>query len=240
MTRVRFVPIVGAVVLTGLLLAGCGAVVDGQGTVGGSTAPTDFPSSSGASTPSTPGSSTSAPPTSAPTSGPSGASVDLTCPDVSFPNAALSFRCITTGMRFSVNPTFPTTMVKTVEAATGWSLDTGATAYLGSATSPPAISSDVRADMIESGSYGTSPSVHLDGAKYLTVDGHRAYLTTDTVTLSRTYAQSRGTKVRTEKRWLLVIAVGSRYTLWYASIPDLAKQLWSKVDGVISSIRVDA
>jgi hypothetical protein len=209
----RLVPLLALAVL----LAGCSDVVHGTGSVlgGGPRQP------GGAST------SPAAPPTA--------------CPRVVYPAAKLTFNCITAGMRtFYQDTVWPVSERKTVEPSTGWSYDEGA-GHWGSPEGVALvdIALNVRQQMLDAGSYGGQPKVRTVVSRPTTVDGAPAYLVQTTFGINPAYAHQVGTKVREERMWMLAIRVASNdVSLWYVSVPDLAKSLWAKVPRVIASIKV--
>jgi hypothetical protein len=209
---------VTAVALTGLL-AGCADVVNGTGTAaraGGTTSP-DFGAPSGATV-------------AAPTP----------CPHVTYAQAKLSFDCIDTGFTPHYDSgVWPLRESKTVEAATGWVVEEGA-GHWGTTDgqSLTDIASNVRDQMVEAGDYGDNPTVSTIGTEG-TVGGAKAATLEVTFTLDPTWAKTRGTKVEQEKLWLIAIEVGTDdVSLWYTSIPDLARSLWAKVPSIIDTIEV--
>lgn len=227
-------------VLAALTLTGCSDVVDGSGSEAAPSSTGGFPSDSTGPTGPTP---TDTPTTSGPTTGTtgSGPAPKFTCPDVTYSSAEMTFNCISNAMTVRTEgKIFPITMAQKVEA-TGWQMEMGAELYEGSATSFPAISGDVRGDLLDSGAYGTSPTYDLDTVNYSTISGKPAYITIDTVILNPAWAATRKTAVKIEKRWLVIIELApGRYTLWFASIPDIAKQFWAQVPTSIGSIKINA
>jgi hypothetical protein len=177
------------------------------------------------------------------TGAPDGGQVNppTTCPDVRYPGAHLRFSCITTGLSANYSgPVWPVREIKTVEEATGWVLEEGA-GHWGSADgqSLAAIATGIRHKMIEVGGYGEKPVVRTVAARRTTVDGKPAFLLQTTVHLNPSWAHSAGTKVREERLWIVAIETAPEdVSLWYASIPNLARQLWSKVPAIIASIQV--
>lgn len=201
-----------------LLLAGCTDVVDGAGTAPRASAPGGDPSEQ-------------QPAPAAPTG----------CPRVVYPGARLTFRCITTGMRaFYDGDVWPVSERVTVERSTGWLLEEGG-GHWGSADGVALvdIALTVRQQMIDDGSYGSQPSVRTTASRPTHVDGRPAYLVQTSFGINRHWARGAGTAVRQERLWLLAIEIAPNdVSLWYASLPDLAEQLWPKVPAVIASIRV--
>jgi hypothetical protein len=197
------------------LLAGCASVVDGSGT----TALT--PGSSGGSGPA--------------------AQVATPCQHVVYPHAKLSFDCFTTGFTPQYNgDVWPLRESKTVEASTGWVVEEGA-GHWGSADGESLgdIAANVRQRMVTSGGYGDGPSFATSVDKDLTVNGAKAHLLQTTFTVNPAWAKQSGTKVKHEILWIVALQVGTNdVSLWYASVPDLAKSLWPKVPAAIDSIRV--
>jgi hypothetical protein len=211
--RRRLVP---AIVLVALL-AGCSDVVSGNGVLGVGKR------------------SSAAGGTTAPPAPPTG------CPHVVYPGAKLSFNCITTGMRtFRQDNVWPFSEIKTVEPSTGWSLDEGA-GHWGSQDGVALVDIvlNVRQQMLDNQSYGTQPTVRTVVSKPTTVDGAPAYLVQTNFFINPAYAKQSGTKVKEERSWMLAIQVApGDVSLWYVSLPDLAKSLWPKVPQLIDSIKV--
>ena len=228
------------------LLAGCADVVDGTGSsaLGGGrtgTAPApDFPSASGPGAPSASGPSASEPARPTP-SGSASVAAPTSCPHVVYPAARIAFDCITGGLTAtSSNGFWPLSEYKTVEATTHWVLEEGAGHWGPSdGKSLAAISVAVRDQMVHDGGYGDGPKITTDRNADTTVDGAKAHVLQTTFTLDPAWAAKRGTKVKQEKLWVVAIEVGSDdVSLWYTSVPDLAKSLWSRVPAVIGAIKV--
>jgi hypothetical protein len=215
----RFAPLVALAVLLG----GCTDVVDGAGTA--------LRAGSGGPSSGNGGPSSVDPSPAAPTG----------CPRVVYPGAQLTFRCITTAMRAHYDGNvWPVSERQTVESATGWFLEEGA-GHWGSADGAELvdIALTVRQQMIDDGSYGTQPAVRTRASRPTHVDGRPGYLVQTTFDINPAWARSEGTKVRQERLWLLAIEIARNdVSLWYVSVPDLTKQLWSKVPATIASIRV--
>jgi hypothetical protein len=163
------------------------------------------------------------------------------CPHVVYPGARLSFTCITTGMAsFYDGPVWPVSERKTVEKSTRWVLEEGA-GHWGSPVSQSlaTIAVTVRQQMIGVGGYGADPRITTDASRPTKVDGHDAYLLQTTFTLNPRWAHEDGTRVKQEKLWIIAIEVADNdVSLWYASLPDLEKDLWPKVPATIASIQV--
>ncbi len=230
------------VLTTAGLLASCASVVDGSGRTVRTVGPASGSATGSLPTPSTASSSVAA--STPPASGPStdtGAQAATPCPHVVFPRAKLSFDCITTGFTPSFDsPTWPLVEARAVEAKTGWVLEEGA-GHWGSAEGHTLgdIANAVRQHMIDLGGYGTKPNVDTVAAKDTTVGGVKAHLVQTTFTINPAWAKTRGTKVKQERLWIVALQVGSDdVSLWYTSIPDLAKSLWPKVPATIASIQV--
>lgn len=226
------------------LLAGCSDVVDGNGALGGA------PGQSGASSsPDFPG-QTNAPGGSAGASAPSlppGGSAAITappptlCPHVRFTEAKLAFDCLGSGFQEDTNGSiWPLRESKTVESATGWMVEEGA-GHWGATDghSLAEIATNVRSHMAADGGYGDAPTITTLADVDTRVDGAAAHLLHTRFTLNPTWAKSQKTAVKQEQLWILAIKVGSDdVSLWYASIPDLVKDLWAKVPSIIKSIKV--
>jgi hypothetical protein len=228
----------GIVVAT--LLSACSTTVDGTGHAAGApTNATDFPTSSGAPTPTAP-TPTPSSDSSSGSSSPSTPTGSFTCPSITYPHAHLTFACITTGLTLNTaNTIWPVSLFKKVES-TGWVLEEGA----GNWGDPKSaslrdVALEVRTQMIEDHGYGSSPSLKVARDADTTVGGVPAHVLQTTITLNPSWAHGRGTKVKSEHLWIVAMKVSdSDYTLWYTSIPDLAKTLWPKVPATIASIRV--
>jgi hypothetical protein len=254
--------LVAAAAAGALLLAGCGDVVNGTGNtaVGGGSAAgpssgRDFPSASpsgsnrsggtngsggsGGSSGSNPSGSASGSPI--PPTGSGAAALPSPCPHVSYPGAHLSFTCITTGLTAHYQgPVWPVSEAKTVEPASGWVLEEGA-GHWGPAAghSLATITRTVRQQMIDTDGYGDRPTVTTVADKDTTVDGAKAHLLQSTITLNAAWATQNRTKVRQEKLWIIAVQVApDDVSLWYASIPDLARSLWPRVPSIIDTIKV--
>lgn len=214
MTRLRRL---ASVITLAVLLGGCSNVISGTGAVLGA------------------GSRGGGSSTVAPTAPPTG------CPHVVYPGARLRFNCITAGMRaFLQDGVWPVSERKTVERSTGWSYDEGA-GHWGSpdGTALVDIALNVRQQMLDAGSYGTQPTVRTVISKPTEVDGVRAYLVQTDLGINPAYAHEVGTKVKEERLWIVAIQVAPNdVSLWYVSVPDLAKPLWAKVPQLIASIKV--
>jgi hypothetical protein len=208
----RLVPIIA---LVGLL-AGCSDVLHGAGTAFG-------PGPAGGN------------------SAPAPAARATGCPHVVYAAAKLSFDCISAGMRtFYQDEVWPVSERKAVEPSTGWSYDEGA-GHWGSPDGVALvdIALNVRQQMLDAQSYGAQPKVRTVVSKATKVDGAPAYLVQTDFEINPAYAHQVGTKVRTERMWMLAIQVAPNdISLWYVSVPDLAKSLWSKVPQLIASIKV--
>jgi hypothetical protein len=192
------------------LLTACTDVVNGSGTSGVSGGPTI----SGSPTP---------------------------CPHVAYPAARLAFDCITTGLTAAYHgEVWPVQEYKIVEPATGWVLETGA-GHWGSPNgqSLEDIALNVRQQMVDAGGYGGHPTMVTDANRATTVDGATAREVQTTFSINPAWARSDGTKVKQEKLWIVAIEVGAGdVSLWYTSVPDLAKSLWPTVPSAIATIRV--
>jgi hypothetical protein len=199
-----------------VLLAGCTGAVQGSGSVVGA-----GPVAGGSTTP--------------PAAAPSG------CPHVDYPGAHLRFTCLVAGMRaFYQGAVWPVSERKVVEPSTGWVLEEGG-GHWGSPDGVALvdIALNVRQQMLDVGSYGNQPTIRTVLSEPTTVDGARAYLVQTTFGINGGYAREVGTKVEQERLWILAIEVApDDVSLWYVSVPDLVKSLWSKVPKVIASIKV--
>lgn len=227
-------------------LAGCAETVDGSGSEVqvSSSGGTDFPTDSTptSSLPTFPSSDTSTPvPTPTTSSSGSSPSPNFRCPQITYASARMTFNCLSNDMKVQTGgKVFSISMAQTVETSSQLEMEMGAMLYSGTRTSFPAISSEIRLGMISQGYYGTNPTYDLDGVNYSTIDGYKAYTTADTITYNPTWARSAKTAAKTEKRWLVIIQLDTdRYTLWFASVPDLAKQYWPQVQAAINSIQIN-
>ncbi len=229
------------VVIVGLaLLCACSSVVDGKGGTTDSAVPSaggthDFPAPSAAA--STPAPNTATP--GSPAAESSTPPAALRCPTISVPAARLTFTCIDNAMTSDASVLWPVQMIKQVES-TGWALEEGL-AHVGSpaGTSLAQLATAFRAKMVEGGAYLPDPKVATISNKATKIDGAPAHLLQTMLTLNTAQAAKRGTKVRQEQLWIVAIQVGTDdVTAWHVSVPDLVKNLWPKVPGVISSIKV--
>jgi len=207
--------VLAAVVLVASL-AGCTEVTDGSGSA--------VAAGPSASSP-TPGSI--APPTG--------------CPHVEYPGAQLQFDCITTGMHaVRDGEVWPFSERRTVEPSTGWILEQGA-GHWGSADGAALvdIALTVRQQMLDADSYGVHPTVRTGASRATEVDGRPAYLVRTTFGINPAWARGEGTAVKQERMWLLAIEVAPNdVSLWYVSLPDIVRALWSEVPAAIASIKV--
>jgi hypothetical protein len=245
--RPRFVAGALGIVLA-TVLAACSTTVDGSGHAANAaptTAPTnatDFPTTSGAPAPPAPSTSDSS---SVPSGGSSSSGAptgSFTCPSIVYPHAHLKFDCITAGLTLNTaNAIWPVSLYREVEGNTHWVLEEGA----GNWGDPKSaslrdVTVEVRTQMVDSSGYGTSPTLTVVRDADATVGGVPAHVLQTTITLNPSWARSRGTKVKSEHLWIVAMKVSATdYTLWYASIPDLAEALWPKVPAVMASIRVE-
>jgi hypothetical protein len=158
-----------------------------------------------------------------------------------YPAARLAFDCITTGLRvFRDGPVWPFAERRVVEPATDWLVEQGA-GHWGSADGVALvdIALNVRQQMLDAESYGTSPTVRTVTSRRTEVDGHPAYLLRTTFGINPAWAKGAGTEVKQERLWLLAIRVAHNdVSLWYASVPDIVSSLWHKVPAAIASISV--
>lgn len=235
--------VVGAVgIVVATLLAACSTTVDGSGHAAGApTNATDFPTSSGAPTPTAPTPSESSDSSSG-SSSPSTPTGSFTCPSITYPHAHLRFDCITSGLSLNTaNSVWPVSLYKEVEAKTHWVLEEGAGNWGDpKTTSLRDVALDVRSQMVENTGYGSSPTLKVVRDADTTVGGVPAHVLQTTITLNPSWAKGRGTKVKSEHLWIVAMKVSATdYTLWYTSIPDLAKTLWPKVPAIMDSIRVE-
>lgn len=221
-------------------LGACASTVDGSGhAVAPSSQPSGFPTPSQSPAPTPTDSSSPAPPTgSSPSSEPG---EHLTCPTITYPHAHLRFDCIDPGLTLGTNAVWPVSLHKTVEKSTGWVLEEGAGNWgAPGSDSMSGIAREVRTQMIGGGGYGKSPKLNVVRDSAARVGGVQARVLQTNITLNRAWAKARGTKVTSEHLWIVVMKVSdSDYTLWYTSIPNFASNLWSKVNAVMDSIRVD-
>lgn len=228
------------------LLAGCASVVSGSGATAPSSAPGghDFPSPSGSAAPGTavvpvPSQSGSAPGSSGP--GSSRVSPPTRCPRVSYPYAHLAFDCITAGMTQNLGgQVWPLAESKPVASGGDWVLEEGA-GHWGPANgeSLAAIAANVRQQMLDAGGYGQNPTAHTDEDTDTKVDGAPAHLLQTTMTINPAWARANNVTVKQEKLWIIAIRVGTNdVSLWYTSLPDLARALWPKVPAIIATIKV--
>lgn len=238
-------PVAFAVLAVAALLAACSQVVDGSGSAQVSAGPSgsasvDFPSGS-ASGSLTPPIETPSPSLTGSASGSPAAGQDFSCPTITYPLAHLAFQCIVATMTPETNDkVWPLREFDTVEPTTNWSMDMGA-GHWGQreGRSLGEITVNVRQQMLGQGAYGTSPTVTTTASDDKTVAGVPAHVLQTTFTLNRAFAKKRHTKVKIEKLWIVALEVGTDdVSLWYVSVPDLAKSHWPDVDDAIGSIRV--
>jgi hypothetical protein len=225
--------VLAALLVAAATVSGCtGTTVLGQGSTQlQPNAPSQFPSSSTPSSPSTP---------TAPGGGSSSAAAPTGCPRVDFPAARITFDCITTAMVPGTDPVWPLVVDRTVEKATGWTVDEGAGTVPGDTHALAGLTTSVRTAMVtESGAYGQNPKVTTVRNADTKVGGVPAHVLQSTITLNPAWAAKAGTKVKAEHLWIVALQVdSSEATLWYVSVPDLVSSLWAKVPSVIDSIKV--
>jgi hypothetical protein len=139
------------------------------------------------------------------------------------------------------DPVWPLSLAHVVEPRTDWSVSAGA-GHLGSphGRSLRSITSYVRGEMVSNGNYGRPrPAVRTLSARRITVHGAHAFVLESQFRLNASYRRASHERVHVEKSWTLAIRVGRNdYSLWFVSIPDLAKRLWRTVPADIASIRV--
>ncbi|PZS32785.1 MAG: hypothetical protein DLM58_09150 [Pseudonocardiales bacterium] len=243
MSAARSIRAASAAVLLAAVLSACATTVNGTGRFAGTGVPQsgDFPSptTGSSSTSALPPSqaSTPAPPSNSGTSRPAGT---FTCPTIRYPFAHLAFDCIVGGMAVDTKDNiWPLRLYKTVEASTSWVFEEGAGNWGDPGSkSLTDIALAVRTRMITAGGYGTSPTPTTVTDTDTTVGGAPAHVLQTTITLNPAWAKGRGTKVTSEKLWIVVLKVGAKDdSLWYTSIPNLASELWPKVPAIIQSIR---
>ena len=93
--------------------------------------------------------------------------------------------------------------------------------------------------MLDEQSYGVAPTMRTTVSRPTEVDGRPAYLLRTTFGINPAWARGEGTAVKQERLWLLAIEVApGDVSLWYCSVPDLARSLWSKVPAAIAGIEV--
>lgn len=217
--------VAAAALAVAALVSAC-STVDGTGSVASGT-----PSGGGSITRSGPVIPSSVPGSPAPAS--------YECPVARFPLANLSFECVTDDMSTAASPIFSLVLAKQVEAGTGWRLEMGAVRYNQGPSSGPDIVKGVGQQQVELESYGEDPTVRPVQRASRQVDGRPAYLVVDDITLNPTWARNEGTKVKVERRWLMAVetTTGS-FSVFFASIPDLEKQLWPKMAAVLDSVKI--
>jgi hypothetical protein len=222
-------------------VAACSSTVEGSGhAVAVSSQATDFPTSASAPAPAPSASSATAtaspvPPTGAP-------SGEFSCPTITYPHAHLTFDCITGGLTLSTsNAIWPVSLHKTVEPSTNWVLEEGAGNWGDPGSrSATSIARGIRSQMIADGGYGSSPTLRVLQDADTTVAGVPAHVLQTAITLNPAWARGHGTKVTSERLWIVVMKVSdSDDTVWYTSIPNLASSLWPRVATIMKSIRVD-
>jgi hypothetical protein len=175
------------------------------------------------------------------TPAPGGVAPPTECPHVDYPAARLRFDCITTGLSAVRNgPVWPFSESRVVEPSTGWFLEQGA-GHWGSPEGVALvdIALDVRQQMIDAESYGVAPTVRTDASRAAEVDGRPAYVLRTTFVINPEWARGEGTAVEQERLWVLAIEVAPNdVSLWYVSLPDIVRALWSKVPAAMASIKV--
>ncbi|GAB2487550.1 hypothetical protein [Jatrophihabitans fulvus] len=222
--------VAAALAVAATVLTAC-STVDGSGSVasGASAVPSGFPSApAGTAGPVIP---SSVPGSAAPGS--------YRCPDARFPLADLSFTCVTDGMTVSSGPVFSPVLSREVEAGTGWRLEMSAERWNQGPSSAPAIVQAISQEQVGLESYGEDPTVRQVQRTTRTVSGRPAYLAVDDITINPTWARSEGTKVKVERRWLMVVETTTdNFSVFFASIPDLEKQLWPRMGDVLDSVKI--
>lgn len=230
----------------------CTSVVDGSGQTAGSVRPPSggsaLPTPSGsaglpAPTGSRPVPTGSAPSPTATSSSPTGTSagppISIACPTIVFPPAHLRFACIDNELTFAgADGVWPLNLARPVEPT--WQMAEGA-GHWGAAKgrSLRAIAENVRQQMIAANAYGPTPAVRTLTSKAMRVAGTEAWLLQTEFTISPAYRKQKSLKVKVERAWIVAITIGDDdVSLWYVTLPDEVKQLWSKVDSVIATIRV--
>jgi hypothetical protein len=240
-----------AVLVVAALATACTSVVEGTGSGAGGSRPTgDFPTPTGTAAPPTPtggfpaptGTASAPAPTGtartpAPTA--SGGPISVTCPTIVFPPAHLRFACIDDDLTIGADDAvWPLNLVKPVEPS--WQLAEGA-GHWGSAKghSLAAIARNVRQQMLDTNAYGPDPAVKTLASKQMQVAGTAGWVLQTEFTISPAYRTQKSLKVKVERSWIVAVTVGDDdVSLWYVTLPDDVKQLWSKVDDVIGTIRV--
>jgi hypothetical protein len=164
------------------------------------------------------------------------------CPTVHDTSAHLTYECLSSTLTFApgTDLLWPVAFVKTVEPKTGWIVEEGSGSWgPANGESLGAITKSVRSRLVQFGGYGDSPKLTTVVDTDRTVGRVPAHVLQTTVTINPAWARADGTKVKTERLWLVALQVGSgQVSLWYTSVPDLVSGLWAKVPGVINSITV--
>jgi hypothetical protein len=219
--RRRLAPLLAAV----CLLCGCTAAVGGSGKVGLPPAPTY------------PVPAPTAPTVPAPTAPGGGAPASVHCPTVSDPAAGLSFRCVSPDITEQEDVLWPLNLSKTVEK--GWALGEGAAGIaVPSGTVLQQVTHLVLEEMIALQYWGPNPGVTTLSSQAATVAGVDAWVQQTSFTINADFRKERGLHVRTEHTWLIAMQLDStEVALWYVTLPDDVKQLWSTVPALIKSIK---
>jgi hypothetical protein len=216
--------IVGLLAIAAVVAAvtACTSVVDGSGRPAGTVLPP-----------------TGAPALPTPTGTSPGTPISIACPTIVVPPAHLRFACIDNQLAFTgADGVWPLNLAKPVEPT--WQMAEGA-GHWGAAKgrSLRAITENVRQQMIVANAYGPTPAVRTLTSKAMRVAGTEAWLLQTEFTISPAYRKQRSLKVKVERAWIVAITIGDDdVSLWYVTLPDDVKQLWSKVDSVIGTIRV--
>lgn len=224
------------------MLAGCTQTVSGHGAPGG--VPSDFPSGGPSSPSGTSGGGATAPPSSpvppsspAPTTSPP-TNAHLACPRVVDPAARLEYSCIAAGMTLDTASTmWPVKVQKTVD--TNWTMDEGSGRLpFQSGSTLGSIANDLAQTMAATG-YGTGAKATKERDTDTSVDGHKAHLVQTLMTISPAFRQANKLRVSQERLWIVVVQLSeTAASAWYVSVPDVQKQLWPSVPGLISGMQV--
>jgi hypothetical protein len=138
---------------------------------------------------------------------------------------------------------WPLSLGKSVE--TGWGLGEGAAGItVPAGTALQQVTHVVLQEMVAFQYWGPNPGVTTLSNHPATVAGVQAWVQQTSLTIDAGFRTERGLRVRTERIWLVAMQVGStaqvgstEVALWYVTLPDDVKQLWSTVPALIAGIK---
>jgi hypothetical protein len=213
--------VIAAVVAAGLSLSACTATVGGTGAVG-------LPAAAAPTVPNQPGGPAS-PDRTAPT---------VACPNVTDPQAGLTYRCVTAGISPASDLLWTLNLTKQVEP--GWLLGEGSAAINAPANTPlDRVTELVRGQMVELGYWGPNPGVRTLSSTAATVAGVKAWVLASSFTINAAYRGQQHLKVRAEHTWIVALRTSAaQLALWSVTLPDDVRQLWRTVPALIGSIKL--